>query len=32
MPIMLLAFPLLVPMYGAEVLLIREVTVRAGGG
>lgn len=32
MPPMWLAFPLLVPMYGAGVLLIRELTVRVGGG
>jgi hypothetical protein len=32
MPIMWLVFPLLVPMYGAGVLLIRELTVRVGGG
>ncbi|MHA6621830.1 hypothetical protein [Pseudonocardia sp. DLS-67] len=32
MPIMWIAFPFLVPMYGAGVLLIRELTVRAGGG
>jgi hypothetical protein len=31
MPIMWLVFPLLVPMYGAGVLLVRELTVRAGG-
>lgn len=32
MPIMWLAFPLLIPLYGAGVLLIREATVRVGGG
>ncbi|SDT41059.1 hypothetical protein [Microlunatus soli] len=32
MPIMWLAFPLLIPLYGAGVLLVREATVRVGGG
>lgn len=31
-PVMWLAFPLLVPMYGAGVLLVRELVVRSGGG
>jgi hypothetical protein len=31
MPFMWIAFPFLVPMYGAGVLLVRELTVRAGG-
>lgn len=32
MPVMWLAFPLLIPMYGAGVLLVRELVVRTGGG
>lgn len=32
MPIMWPAFPLLIPMYGAGVLLVRELVARAGGG
>ncbi|NKY59044.1 hypothetical protein [Nocardia flavorosea] len=32
MPIMWLVFPVLIPMYGAGVLLVRELVVRAGGG
>jgi hypothetical protein len=32
MPIMWLVFPVLVPMYGAGVLLVRELVVRVGGG
>ncbi|MFI1465257.1 hypothetical protein [Nocardia carnea] len=32
MPIMWLVFPALIPMYGAGVLLVRELVVRAGGG
>ncbi|WP_217428628.1 hypothetical protein [Microlunatus speluncae] len=32
MPIMWLAFPFLIPMYGLGVLVIRELVARAGGG
>lgn len=32
MPVMWLMLPILVPMYGAGVLLVRELVARAGGG
>ncbi|GAB3742705.1 hypothetical protein [Microlunatus parietis] len=32
MPIMWLAFPFLIPMYGLGVLVIRELVIRSGGG
>lgn len=32
MPVMWLAFPFLIPMYGLGVLVVRELVARAGGG